>query len=259
METLEQDDEALGLDIDACDGCGLCIPACPSGALHIHFPWVIRPFGGQMIALFACEKSGIEKNAGLLPCIHSLGLRQLLLLYNSGIKYLLIATAECEDCVRHRPTGVHQRLEQLNNLLHERNKPPMKILQRSNSVWMKLFTTDELNENCCNGCDICIKLCPTNALQLFLDEEDSLPGYQLNPASCTGCGICTAVCDLQAISIHSWSISTSHSINLLEKCCMACGNIYHLPQQNTQSEEELCRICRKHNHSSNLFQVLAEN
>lgn len=325
-------DESLGLDTDACDGCGVCVPACPGGALHIHFPWVIRPFSGRTIALFACEQSGIEKNPGILPCIHSLGLRQLLLLYNSGIEYLLIATAECTECARHRSAGIHQRVEQLNRLLHERNKPPLKLLQRSDKVWMRIFNTDEmitrgtqlsrrkflrgggellrqqmvildplnlpecrtvppgqllpdakheevhwpwtprLDEKLCNGCDACMKLCPTDALQLLQgrdehkeeeEEEDgdksgSFPLYRLNPSDCTGCGICTTVCELQAITVHNWALSSDHTVELSEKRCTACGSTYHLPLQNALSEEPLCRICRKQNHSSNLFQVLSE-
>jgi ferredoxin len=314
------DDYTLGLDTDACDGCGLCVPACHNGALHIHFPWVIRTFGGLQLALFACEYSDIHEEPGILPCIHALGLRQLLLLYNSGIQNLLTATANCEDCARHNSKGIHHKLERLNSLLHERKQPPLNILDRSSHAWKTIFNTDEvvsqgtqmprrqflrgggqllrrqlvvvdplnlpegrttppgqllpatdnenvhwpwaphLDESQCNGCDACMKLCPTDALQLINDKENSSPGYQLNPASCTGCGICTAVCELQAISVHSMSLSTPRSIYLTENRCTACGNTFHLPRDNnSQPDAQLCRICQEHNHSRNLYQVLNEN
>jgi len=313
------DDDTLGLDTDACDGCGLCVPACPSGALHIHLPWIIRKLGEQQIALLACEYSDINEDTGTLPCIHALGLRQLLQLYNAGIKHLLVETADCEKCYRHLQPDIHpdiyNRLEQLNSLLHERKKPAMKIFQRSSKLWMKIFdsedisrqgpqlprrhflrgaiqlqqllsVTDPLNnpkfltipagqllpiventelhwpyspqldENRCNGCDACIKLCPTDALQLIQDENTSTIGYQLDPASCNGCGICTTVCELQAISVNSQSLSTARTISLNEKQCTACGNNFHVPQNSAQSEVSFCRICQQHNHNRNLFQVL---
>jgi len=317
------DDNALGLDTDACDGCGLCVPACPSGALHIHFPWIIRKLGKQQIALLACEYSDINEDTGTLPCIHALGLRQLLLLYNAGIKHLLVETAECGKCCRNLQPDIHpdihHRLAQLNSLLRERNKPAMKIFQRSSKLWKTIFNSDDvsnqgpqvprrnflrgaiqlqqiqqllsvttplndpkyltipagqllpiventefhwpyspqLNENRCNGCDACIKLCPTDALQLIQDENTSTTGYKLDPASCTGCGICTTVCELQAISVNSQSLSTARIISLSEKQCTACGNNFHVPQNSTQSKISLCRICQQHNHNRNLFQVLS--
>ncbi len=312
------DDSALGIDTEACDGCGLCVPACPSAALSIHFPWVIRPFGGRMIALFACEKSCSEEKSAIIPCIHALGLQQLLLLNNSGIEYLLFATGECEACSRHQQTGIYENLQQLNNLLHERKKPPLKILERSFHVWEKIFATEEmiprgtqlsrrnflrggskqlrqqmvvldplnlrecqtmpagqllpaaadavvhwpwvprLDETRCTGCDACTRLCPTEALQLKSDKENaSSLAYQINAANCNGCGICTSVCESAAISIHRWSLAATNKINLTENHCRGCGNPFHFPENISHSKQTFCRICKNHNHSSKLFQVLA--
>ncbi|MFK5894863.1 MAG: 4Fe-4S binding protein [Pseudomonadota bacterium] len=327
------DEDGLGLDVNACDGCGVCIPSCPSGALHITFPWIIRSFNGRTFALFACEQSNINKaDAELLPCIHALGLRQLLLIYNSAIKYILISTGNCDKC-NHSPTvDIYQQLKQINKLLYERDKAPLKILNHSNKTWEKIFAGDEisnqgtqlsrrsflsgngkvfrqqlvimdtlnisesrtippgqllstddnrelhwpwaalLNESRCNGCDICIKLCPTSALQLITEENDvaendelensvlknrALLSYTINPQNCIGCGVCETVCESQAISIHKWHTSSAHQVSLSTKHCSACGNDFHLPLQNPQSKNNLCRICSQHNHSHNLFQVLS--
>ncbi len=64
---------------------------------------------------------------------------------------------------------------------------------------------------------------------------------------------------MTSIAIHSWSFVAPNSIYLTEKRCAACGNSFHLPKKNLQSNEILCRICRQHNHNSNLYQVLTDN
>ncbi len=342
---LEQ--SSLAIDINACNGCGLCIPACPSGAIHSDFPWNTRQLGARIVALFACENSSIHKSSDILPCIHSLGIRQLLQIYNSGIEHLLVSTADCQQCLRYKPSdNLFQRLEQVNTLLTERNKSPMKIMQRSAKVWLRLFKTDavvsrgtqisrrnflrggsrqmrkqlliidplnmpefrsippgqllppcpednlhwpwvpEINEQKCNGCDVCIRLCPTEALQYrteqpvsespgheqinpikdFFSEQhfeqplNNIPGnsqYIIKPENCTGCGICISACKATAISVFANAVFNSKgNILLTEKQCRGCGNTYHIPQNNLLSDNNLCHICQSNNHSNNLFQVL---
>jgi len=313
------DDSSLGLDTQACDGCGLCVAACPSGAISVEFPFVVRQFGGRMLALFACKQGGIDRNIQQLPCTNALGLRQLLLLYNSGVEHILIARGECENCQYRRSTDVLEPLQRLNCLLQERNKPPMKILQRSARLWEKIYRSDEIiprgtrlsrreflrGENqlirrnllaidplnlpeCrtvppgellpevtegrvhwplvpqmdasrCSGCDACINLCPTGALQLIRDEENTAVEYRVNPASCNGCGICVSVCEEAAVSIGNDVLPPVNSIALKQLNCGACGNGFHTTREvETRTDKILCRICETKNHNRNLFQVHGE-
>jgi len=310
------DEDILGLDTEACDGCGLCVPQCPTGALHISMPWVVRPLGGNLVALFACERSGVTVQEGVLPCVHALGLRQLLLLYSAGIHYLLLSKGDCRTCDRCAGGRLDSRLDRLAMALTERHHPPMKALERSSSVWTKMYRSEEviprgtrlgrreflrhgttrlrdqmvvldplnhpesrtlppgellpdaedralhwpwvpvIDTQACDGCDACIRLCPTDALSLRTGENEEPGCYHLEPAACTGCGICISTCEQKAVSVHSWKVPVNDRIALVQNTCKACGNRFHLPDENPHAGEELCPICRQTDHSSRLFQVL---
>ncbi|WP_419600334.1 4Fe-4S binding protein [Thiolapillus sp.] len=245
-------EESLGLDTDSCNGCGLCVSSCPSGALHMHFPWTIRHFGGKPLALFACGQAGLPDSKDVMPCVHALGTRQLMVMHTAGITDLLIAQGDCSSCpmICDRSILLQERIEHLNRLLSERHLAPMKLLSYSNAVWRKIYKQEEIisrgtllkrrdflggsasrklkqqmvilnplnrsecqtippgallpdaiSENGrswpwaprfestqCNGCDACIRLCPTDALQL--SNSDGKAAYLIEEKYCTGCNIC---------------------------------------------------------------------
>ncbi len=242
------DDQCLGLDTEACDGCGLCVPACPCGALAVHFPYTIRQFAGSMIALFACKHSGIKQHSEQLSCINVLGLRQLLLLYNSGIKHLLIAQAECTDCQYHQPDNLYQRLQQLNRFLRERNKPDMKVLYRSAGKWEKIYNTDEVisrgtqlsRRQFLHGDSQTIRqnlmimdplnlaesqtVAPGELLPTITKQKVHWPWLpELDATLCNGCDACFNLCPTQALqpSRNEENLMVEYRIN--PRSCNGCG------------------------------------
>lgn len=88
------DDEMLGLQEDACVGCGLCQAVCPQRAVSVPFN---PPVLGKE-ALLVCEKSRAGLDAHCVACVHQVSLDQLADFYNRGIRTLRIGCGDCETC-----------------------------------------------------------------------------------------------------------------------------------------------------------------
>ncbi len=58
----------------------------------------------------------------------------------------------------------------------------------------------EFNKKLCTGCEVCIKICPYNAISK--NESDEI---EINQILCKGCGVCGATCTNQAIVIKHFT------------------------------------------------------
>jgi MinD superfamily P-loop ATPase len=54
-----------------------------------------------------------------------------------------------------------------------------------------------LDERRCNGCGWCVRLCPTDCLEM----AGPLP-YLARPGHCNSCGVCAIVCPTEALTLE---------------------------------------------------------
>jgi len=220
------DDSQLGLNTASCDGCGLCVPVCPEAAIGRMYQPARYNWKGHDVVFVGCEKAGLLESEGVVPCVHGVGIRDLLLLYRQGIKDIMITRGDCTKCDRGSASMLDEALMGLNLILMDRSIHPIQCFEIEPEKWtynlkqvMKLpmgqkmgrrlflrravdiavsdrlvgdtLTGDKelwstpigqlapqvqhnailpftpmIEESSCNGCDVCVRLCPHNAITL---------------------------------------------------------------------------------------------
>jgi heterodisulfide reductase subunit A len=68
---------------------------------------------------------------------------------------------------------------------------------------IKSFVTDA-----CDGCALCLDVCPYNAIRLVEETVDGIPARRVatDNALCKGCGLCEATCPKGGIFVHGFTL-----------------------------------------------------
>ncbi len=129
------EDEALGLDTERCDGCGLCAATCPEGAIaHGQEPAVwIGPEDATAFA--ACERTGLTRGDGVISCLHALHLRDVLQLYRQGVRQIVVAPGDCNACSRGLAPRLDDLLQALNLALASHDLAPVAVRRCAAPAW----------------------------------------------------------------------------------------------------------------------------
>ena len=274
------DDEALLFDASVCDGCGLCVPVCPESAVTVQYEILIGELEQRKIALSACEQSGMAENRGVLPCIHLIGVEDILKLYRQGHLQWATATGNCTECQRGGSTSLFERIRQINNALVEEGLPLIEYQQTDFEQWLHIQsgldeynTTSNLSRRAFlravveSSVDNATTLSKQNqqATNLFPAPGELMPNRnkstiwpyvpQINSHRCDGCDACVKICPHNAITLISESDEKFYKIRP-EACteCAICQDVCEnqaiailkwarMPQQTLALNTFTCSRC----------------
>ncbi|MES9900791.1 MAG: 4Fe-4S binding protein [Sedimenticola sp.] len=252
------DDEALGFDTSLCDGCGLCVPACPQGAIEKTVELEIKQSDDRQTLLCACEPTQITEKDNLLPCIHSIGTQEILGLYSTGVREISVTTGDCNQCERGTAIRLKERLDLVNDALNYQGLDKIESRHLSRSGWLsqnKLLSCDVEGEQLSRRSFLGSLL--TSGLEsgvkrsrfTFSASTDFMPPGRLLPQSCSdtlwpylpeidqnlcsGCDVCAKACPHRAITLDSPEWATCYLIEPAN--CTGCGICHDLCDQDALS------------------------
>lgn len=239
------DDESLGIDTELCDGCGLCASVCPQGVINAQPEDWSRTFENRSSVLLACEKAGMARDNVIIPCIHALGLQQLLRLYIGGTRALLVVTGDCGSCIRNMVSGFPVLLTRLNGLLKSRQLSAITLQMTdrehckpesyigAHSPVGSTFTRRAFFSKVTTGAmSLHRELAGLVEKSTFIPPGKLLPRNRLSDpvpfapridvTKCNGCDTCVDLCPQQAIESCSDS-AEALQYRLNAENCSGCG------------------------------------
>lgn len=241
-------DDSLSINIEACDGCGLCAPACPQGAiLHSHEPLLGQSHPQFLTAFTACDRSGLTSGQGIIPCVHALGLHDILKLYRQGIRELVIAVGECSSCSRTSSASLQTVVNTLNGIFEQQGETRIRLRQLPTTTWQQESQTlkpPQTSETQLSRRHF-LRRGLQNALQeslklkgLLQSDRESfpppgtlLPPTQLpqtlpyiphiDPTRCNGCDTCFKICPHEVLL---WDTEQNSYVLVAQRCtgCRIC-------------------------------------
>lgn len=243
------------LSPDRCDACGLCLAVCPTGALTgIATKAARRTLSGREVRLAACERVLGADCEGRIPCLHALGLTELLESWREGCGNWVMAQAPCDGCPRGQGERLQTRIARLNELLRDRSQPTISLRAVPPERWLALLQAAKPSRSVAVDASrrrwFGLAASPrpevggaASVAQVGSQSAGSGPGtllpgngrwpwsLEIDPEACQACHACAQICPSAAIVQETWAGTKAGSATALTGAgyrleharCTGCG------------------------------------
>lgn len=249
------DDDSLKIDTHACDGCGLCVGACPESALATDLAPALRLLEDKKTLLLACEViAGGKSTVGVIPCLHAINMAQLLGYWREGYIQILSSREHCQTCPRYPKTDLfREQVARLNSLLASRSQATLRHAELNFEIWSHYRKTMPLvqaevvepvarREFLRKAITLATEstLNPLDGSGSSSDALDPWPSQlpeadatldaifpyvpQLDALRCNGCNACVRLCPHEALQLEQDPDSKQAiAYHILAERCTGCG------------------------------------
>ncbi len=247
-------DEGLSFDADRCDGCGLCVAACPLEALEVPAPTPIVATDGERLLWLACERAGIAPPdgtpdpAGFTPCLHTLTPDWVLQWQQRHrITQLRLASGDCATCERRPAETLQGHWQPVAERLSRAGQPVPTLVPTDARQWQaRANRSDQPDPRRRNFLGRLLQgpgtpprdparqnsLAPlTSGRRHLVHTLAAGPGgpttaplwqLRLDPDRCTWCMACAKLCPEQALTQHADPDETVDHFTLHAARCTGC-------------------------------------
>jgi Pyruvate/2-oxoacid:ferredoxin oxidoreductase delta subunit len=238
-------EDMLGIDTRRCDGCDLCVPACPQGAIAGRFHTSLLGTAQGAVAFAACAPSGVtDYKEGLMPCLHAIGMSDLLQVRRRGASLLVTCCGDCGNCARGEAKRLEQHLDATNRLLCSRELAPLEHRNLTPEAWInallrarELAATRALDRRAFFHSAVEIPRKKVDALLedatgsfvppgLLLDGDVKGALFpfvpQFDARRCNGCDACVRLCPQGAVRLEARDTGAG-SYRIDAGRCSGCG------------------------------------
>ena len=239
--------------------------------------WPPSPSGDTWV--LACPHAG--NPPATLPCIHAIGVRQLLWAWRAGVRHIVLSQGHCVQCPTRGPHDFPSLLEQFNAALAARGvpginsqpparpdpAPPAHCGTGRRHFFRRLFgqvSAGVLPEKASPESpppgtllpeghgpwpwvphlgDACdgCGQCVRICAHQALRFDPDAAAYRVDAARCTGCRLCLDLCPREAITLRSWTAAEPRSIDVHRLACTRCGTPFH--RRGHAGIAPLCPAC----------------
>lgn len=262
------DERSLGFDADACDGCGLCRPACPENAISFA-PAAFAPLVDERRATahVACERAGVASGRGVVACLHALGEREASALAERGVRQVRVARPPCVDCSRSTSQTLAAAIGRTNVLRSSRGARGLTYVEIDAAAWkVERPTATAAVSEIDHARRAFFRLgrspalpsapCPSGDVGAPSRSQKFRHVPRIDAAACTGCDACARICPHRAIA-HGrgddgrlgYRFDAAHCtgcrlcMDMCDSGAVSLGELQEVQVARVMLDESTCRCC----------------